>query len=92
MHQGNRQLFNLAFLIAFLTVTATINICHTETGLDADPSCPACNFKSTCLATAVIHFFQLPVISPIEILDYFVANNHVEEVIPNTASRSPPTV
>ncbi len=91
MHQKNRQLVNLVFLIAFLAVTATINICHTETGLQADPSCPACNFKSTCLATAVIHFFQLPVISPIEIMNYFVAVNYVDEVIPKTASRSPPT-
>lgn len=92
MHQGNRRLFNLAFLIAFFVVTATINICHTETGLDADPSCPACNFKSTCLATAVIHFFQLPVISPLEIMDCFVAVDYIEEVIPNSVSRSPPAV
>lgn len=92
MLAGNRRFFNLAFLIVFFSVTATINICHTETGIDVDPSCPACSFQSSCLATAVIHFFQLPVISLVEIMDHFVAVHYIDEVVPNFASRSPPAV
>jgi hypothetical protein len=92
MLAGNRRFFNLAFLIIFFSVTATISVCHTETGLKSDPSCPECNFQSTCLATAVIHFYQPPVISPIEIMDYWVAIHYVDEAVPNFASRSPPTI
>lgn len=90
MFTGNQRFFNLAFLAVFFAVAATINICHTETGLDIDPSCPACSFHSSCLATAVIHFFQLLVISPVEIMDYPIPIHHVDEVAPNFASRSPP--
>jgi hypothetical protein len=92
MLAGNRRFFNLAFLIIFFTVTATISVCHTETGLKPDPSCPACSFQSTCLATAVIHFYQPPVISPVEIMDYSAAVHCIDEVAPNFASRSPPMV
>ena len=92
MFTGNQRFFNLTFLIVFFAVTATINICHTEPGIEIDPSCPACSFQSSCLATAVIHFFQLPVISLVEIMDHFVAVNYTDEVAPNFASRSPPAV
>jgi hypothetical protein len=91
MIAGNRRFFNLAFLIVLFTVTATIDACHTETGLNFDPSCPACSFQDTCVATAVILFFQPPVISPIEIMDHFVAIYYVDQVVPIFASRSPPT-
>ncbi len=90
MHTENQKPLNLAFWALFLAVTATINVCHTETGFDFDPSCPACSFQSTCLATAVIHFFQLPVVSLLEIMDVFVAVHYADEIVPNFASRSPP--
>jgi hypothetical protein len=92
MFAENRRLFNLIFLVVFFTVTATINVCHTETGIGFDPTCPACNFQNSCLATAVIHFFQLPVISPVEIVHYLEVSNYVNEVVQNFPSRSPPKI
>lgn len=92
MLSKKRQLFNLVFLIIFFAVTVTINICHTETGLEFDPACPACNFHNSSLATAVIHFFQLPMISLIEIMEDFVIIRHVDEVVVDFSSRSPPRV
>jgi len=88
----NRRFFNLAFLIVFLAITASVNLCHTETGFGSDPTCPACHFHNSCLATAVIHFFQLPVLSPVEIMENFVFSNHIDEVVPDYPSRSPPRV
>jgi hypothetical protein len=92
MLRRNRVLFNLAFLILFLGISATVSLFHTETGYEMDPFCPACHFQVSCLATAVIHFFQLPILSPLELTETLVCSSHIAEVVMDHPSRSPPGI
>jgi len=92
MQGKNRKLINLIFLLAFLSVTVLINLCHTEASFMKDPYCPACSFQSSCLATATIHCFQLPELAPVEFLDDLEALHFTSEIIVNFTSRSPPLI
>jgi len=92
MDTNKKIYFNLSFLFLFLLITASANFLHTEKTLIKDDTCPACQFQTSSLTTAHIHFFFLPTPSFLSLFHSFESFNYtfIFSITPN--SRSPPQV
>jgi hypothetical protein len=87
-----RVRFSLVFLFLFLSVTLCINFFHTESSINPNHNCPACQFQNSTIATNQIAFFHLPQLTLLEMLKTFEAFHYNSLCFVNPTSRSPPQV
>jgi hypothetical protein len=86
------KLFNLAFLFIFLLISLFINFFHTEKNIQPNHFCPACHFQNSTLTTNQIHFFHMPQLYLMEILQTFESSNSRQTFFLDPTSRSPPQI
>jgi hypothetical protein len=90
MIKHNRAVFNLLFLLIFLTLSLGINFLHTETTPESQKKCPACHFQNSTLLTAHIDFAYMPQLTQLEIIGQFQAQPYRQLSFTPPLSRSPP--
>jgi hypothetical protein len=85
-----RAVYNAIFLIVFLAISISISLCHTDSELGADSSCPACCFQSCSVAIDVIDFYHQPKLVSLETTcqEEFIV--HSALIIVEFPGRSPP--
>ena len=92
MSKTQKAVYNVAFLIVFLAISASISLCHTDTDLGVDSSCPACSFQACSVAIDVIDFYHQPQLVLMETtnqVEFFV---HSIMFIVESPGRSPPAI
>jgi hypothetical protein len=90
--EKHRPLSSLIFLFLFLSITLCINFFHTESSIQPNHNCPACQFHNSTLATSQINCFHLPQLTLLEMLKTFEAFHYKSLCFVNPTSRSPPQV
>ncbi len=92
MSKKKRAVYNAIFLIVFMAISISISLCHTDSSLDNDSSCPACCFQSCSVAIDVIDFYHQPKLVYLETtrqMGFIVRNAMITIEFPG---RSPPAV
>ena len=84
------KLFNITFLIIFLSLNLFINFFHTGKELHENDYCPACHFQNSTLATSPITILYLPQLTLLEILEIFESFHYDQLHLIIPLSRSPP--
>lgn len=84
------KLFNITFLIIFLSLNLFINFFHTRNELNKNDYCPACHFQNSTLATSPITPLYLPQLTLLEILKIFESFHCNQSYLIIPLSRSPP--
>jgi len=87
-----KKLFILPFLLMFLSATLLINFFHTETILENETNCPACQFLAFSAVSDQVDVFHLPLPTIPEILKIYNTVAYTETIIPNPVSRAPPSL
>jgi hypothetical protein len=85
-------IIHLVVLCAFLFVTGTIDLFHTDGPFGKDPNCPACTFHSSAVAAPTIHLFQVPSLAVIEAVSLPAPCITVEIFFLAKTARAPPAV
>jgi len=87
---GGKQLFSFVLLSFFITITASISLCHSDDAVARDPCCPACNFQSSCVAIDTVEVFLLPEYSLSEVMRSETSLQYSALVIIGFPARPPP--
>lgn len=90
MSRKQRAVYNAIFLIVFLAISISIGLCHTDSALGADSSCPACCFQSCSVAIDVIDFYHQPELVYLETTCQAEFTDHSAIIIVDCPGRSPP--
>jgi len=89
---GRKKLFNLTFLLIFLTLTLFVNFFHTEEIITDTDNCPACQFQCSSVTTGHINFFFLPPPQIAGNLEIFYSFDYQSVYSIDPVSRSPPKI
>lgn len=85
-------IIHLIVLCAFLFVTGTIDLFHTDGPLGKDPNCPACTFHNSAVAAPVIYLYQVSALVVMEAVSMPVPCVTVELFFLAKTARAPPAV
>lgn len=81
---------NIAVIVVFLALTLLVNFAHSEKTPKPSPSCPACQFQHSSLATQVSLALFLPQIRFIEIVELAAVRGYLYLAAISLPARSPP--
>jgi hypothetical protein len=85
-----KKVGHFVIFVFFLAVTLLIDFFHTEKTLRENPSCPACHFQNSSLATQTDHCLYQPHIDFVEVIEAFRVFSY-ERLIPvDLSPRGPP--
>jgi hypothetical protein len=87
-----KDVFSIFLLVAFVAITASIPLCHTDDGVIRDPYCPACNLQSSCVAIDTMEVFLPPDLTPAELPNSADSFDYSTVIIIGFPARPPPVV
>jgi len=90
MSESHRKAAGIVFLCLFVALTLLIDFFHVEKTPKANPSCPACQFHSSSLATQAVPYLYRPVIDFIEVVETTIFLSYDRLVSIDLSPRGPP--
>ncbi len=90
MISGEKKIFSVAFLLAFLFIAGVINYFHTDGIWGMDPCCPACAFQSSTIATAQVVVVDVPQLVAMGFCQIETYRDRESQPLPAEPARAPP--